>query len=85
MVEKILPSEFWFITINYAVQLSNYLPIKTNTGNLTTPFFEAYSIKPDYRKLLPLLSIAYVKKYKKIQIRARQHPGLTKDQNHPCR
>jgi hypothetical protein len=63
MAEKLLPSEFWFFAISYAVQLSNYLPVKTDAGSLTTPFFEAYGHKPDYRKLLPLFSIAYVKLY----------------------
>ena len=63
MAEKLLPSEFWFFAIQYAVQLSNYLPVKTDIGSLTTPFFEAYGQKPDYRKLLPLFSIAYVKLY----------------------
>jgi len=58
MADKLLPSEFW-----YAVQLSNYLPVKTDTDSLTTPFFEAYGKKTDYQKLLPLFSIAYVKLY----------------------
>jgi len=63
MADKLLPSEFWFFAINFAVQISNYLPVKTDTASLTTPFFEAYGKKPDYRKLLPLFSIAYVKQY----------------------
>ena len=67
MADKLLSSDFWFFAINYAVQLSNYLPVKTDTGTLTTPFFEAYGKKPDYRKLLPLFSIAYVKVYDSIK------------------
>ena len=63
MADKLLPSEFWYFAISYAVQLSNYLPVKTDTASLTTPFFEAHGNKPDYRKLLPLFSIAYVKLY----------------------
>ena len=67
MADKLLSSDFWFFAINYAVQLSNYLPVKTDAGTLTTPFFEAYGKKPDYRKLLPLFSIAYVKVYDSIK------------------
>ena len=65
--EKLLPSKLWFFAITYAVQISNYLPIRTDTGALTTPFFEAYGVKPDYCKLIPLFSIAYVKKYELIK------------------
>ena len=42
-------------------------PSKTDTGKLTTPFFEAYGVKPDYRKLLPLFSTVYVKKCESLQ------------------
>ena len=38
--------------------------IQTNRKTLTTPFFLAFKQKPDYRKLLPLFSAAYVKIYK---------------------
>ena len=64
LVEHLLPSEFWFFAILYAVQVSNYIPIKTNKNKLTTPFYEAYKKHPDYRKLIPLFSAAYVKIYK---------------------
>ena len=67
MADKLLPSEFWFFAINYAVQLSNYLPVKIDTGTLTAPFFEGYGQNPDYRKLLPLFSITYVKLYNSIK------------------
>ena len=62
LVEHLLPSEFWFFAICYAVQVSNYIPIKT-AKNLTTPHYLAYNEHPDYRKLLPLFSTAYVKIY----------------------
>ena len=63
LVEHLLPSEFWFFAIKYAVQVSNYIPIKTDSNKLTTPFYEAYKEHPDLRKLLPLFSAAYVKTY----------------------
>ena len=64
LVEHLLPPEFWFFAIKYAVQVTNYIPIKTNNTTLTTPYFLAYNQKPDYRNLLPLFSAAYVKIYK---------------------
>ena len=63
LVEHLLPSEYWFFAIQYAVQVSNYIPIKTTSNTLTTPHFLAYNEKPDYRKLIPLFSTAYVKIY----------------------
>ena len=63
LVEHLLPSEYWFFAIQYAVQVSNYIPIKTTSNILTTPHFLAYNEKPDYRKLIPLFSMAYVKIY----------------------
>ena len=64
LVEHLLPPEFWFLAISYAVQVSSYIPIKTKSKKITTPYFEAYKKHPDYRKLIPLFSLAYVKIYK---------------------
>ena len=64
LVEHLLPPEFWFFAIKYAVQVTNYIPIKTDKTTLTTPYFLAYNQKPDYQNLLPLFSAAYVKIYK---------------------
>ena len=62
LAENLLPSQFWYFAVRYAVQASNYIPIKTDKkGTLSTPFFLAHNVKPDYRKLLPLFSSAYVK------------------------
>ena len=63
LVEHLLPSEFWFFAISYAVQVSNYIPIRTKDKQLTTPHYLAYRQHPDYRKLIPLFSSAYVKVY----------------------
>ena len=51
LVEHLLPAEFWFFAIRYAVQVSNYIPIKTDSNKLTTPFYEAYKQHPDLQKL----------------------------------
>ena len=67
LVEHLLSPEYWFFSLLYAVQSSNYMGIKTDKGTLTTPFFLAFKIKPDYRKLLPLFSAAYVKIYQSAQ------------------
>ena len=59
LAENLLPSQYWYFAVRYAVQASNYIPIKTDKkGTLSTPFFLAHNIKPDYRKLLPLFSSA---------------------------
>ena len=63
LAEHLLPPDFWYFAIRYAVQVSNYMPIKNGNGKDTTPFFLAYATKPDYRKLSPLFSVAYVKIY----------------------
>ena len=63
LADNLLPPEFWYFAICYAVQINNYMPIKTVDGKDTTPFFQAYGVKPDYRKLIPLFSVAYVKIY----------------------
>ena len=73
LTEHLLPNKFWFHAIQYAVQVSNYLPIQTETHVTTSPHFEVYQTKPDYRKLLPLLSIAYVKEH---------YPGSSKQTFH---
>lgn len=46
--------------IQYAVQVSNYAPIKTNASALSIPHYMAYKEPPDYRKLLPLFLEAYL-------------------------
>lgn len=63
LAEHLLPPKFWFFALRYAVQVANYLPIKTSDGLLTTSFFLAFNKLPDYRKLKPLFSPYYVKVY----------------------
>ena len=62
-MKHLIPPKFCFFAISYAVQVSNYIPIKTDGKKLTTPHYEAYKQHPDYRKLLLLSSAAYVKVY----------------------
>ena len=57
----LLPSQFWFYAIKRAVEVSNYLPIKSS-GIITTPFELVHHVKPDIRTLIPMFSIAYIDK-----------------------
>jgi len=57
----LLPSEYWWFAIKRAVEVSNYLPVRAN-DQLTTPFELVYGHKPDLRLLIPLFSLAYVRR-----------------------
>ena len=60
LISNLLPAKFWSFAIKYAVQAFNYMPfIKDNKW--TTPFQCIYKMKPDYRNLISIFSIAYVK------------------------
>lgn len=61
LTENLLPRQFWFHALKYAVQVSNYLPVKLTNGNISTPHELAHGIPPDYRKLIPLFAVAYTK------------------------
>lgn len=61
LAENLLPNKFWYFALAYAIQVTNYLPVKTSSKSFTSPHFATYGIKPDYRKLIPLFSTAYVK------------------------
>jgi hypothetical protein len=61
LAEHLLPNKFWYHALAYAVQVTNYLPIRSDRKSVTTPHFEVYKSQPDYRKLVPLFSTAYVK------------------------
>ena len=50
MASALLPTEFWWFAIKRAVEVSNYLPIKSN-NIITTPFELVYGSKPDLRLL----------------------------------
>ena len=63
LTTNLLPSDCWYFAIRYAVQVLNYIPFLKN--NIWTTAFEClYNKKPDYRKLLPIFSIGYVKRFK---------------------
>jgi len=64
MTSNLLPFEFWYFGLRYAVQVTNMMPVTLVDGTLSTPFELAYGVKPDWRNLLPLFSIAYVKRFR---------------------
>ena len=56
-----LPSKFWFYALKRATELSNYFPV-LDSEKITTPFELVHNVKPDFRSLFPMFSIAYVRK-----------------------
>ena len=64
MTSNLLPSEFWYFGLRYAVQVTNMMPVTLSDGALSIPFELAYGLKPDWRNLLPLFSVAYVKRFR---------------------
>ena len=61
LTENLLPRQFWFHALKYAVQVSNYLPIKLTNGQVSTPHELAHGTSPDYRKLIPIFAVGYTK------------------------
>ena len=63
LASNLLPSSFWYFALQYAVQVSNYLPY-LHKSTWTSPFELLHNNKPDFRNLHPLFSVAYVKRFK---------------------
>ena len=61
LTSNLLPTKFWYFAVKQAVQVCNYTPIYIQ-NTWTTAFEQMYKIKPDYRNLIPLFSLAYVKR-----------------------
>ena len=61
MTSNLLPSEFLYFGLRYTVQVTNMMPISLQDGTSATPFELAYGIEPDWRNLLPLFSVVYIK------------------------
>ena len=61
LTSNLLPIEFWYFAIKYVVQVINYIPfIKDNKW--TTLVQCIYKMKPDYKNIIPIFSITYVKR-----------------------
>jgi len=61
LAENLLPRQFWYHALKYAVQVSNYLSVKLTNGQISTPHELAHGTPPDYRKLIPLFAVGYTK------------------------
>ena len=63
LTEAKLPKKFWYWALREASLRSNILPVTqhiddpTDPDYMTTPFFEFYCVKPDYRILFPFGAI----------------------------
>ncbi len=55
-----LPAKYWFFALKRACEVVNLMPFKRD-GQVTTPFELIYKQKVDYRNLLPMFSIAYIR------------------------
>ena len=56
-----LPSTFWFYDIKCAMEISDFLPLKS-CDSITTPFEFVHHVKPDICTLITLFFIAYIDK-----------------------
>ena len=70
LTQSMLPVKYWFFAIKRAAEVMNMMPIKIDTL-LTTPHEAAYQTKPDYRTLIPIFCLAYI----------RQHRSVIKESN----
>jgi hypothetical protein len=61
LTENLLPRQFWFHALKYAVHVSNYLPVKLTNGQISTPHELAHGTSPDYRKLIPIFAVGHTK------------------------
>ena len=48
--------------------VSNYMPIQIPNGTWSSPFEQVYHVKPDWRNLVPVFSVAYIKRFRDAQI-----------------
>eukprot|EP00957_Ditylum_brightwellii_P197012 15009238-Ditylum_brightwellii.AAC.1 len=62
LTSNYLPKKFWYFALRAAAQVSNYMPIQADDGTWTTPCEQVYGTKPDWCNLVPIFSLAYVKR-----------------------
>ncbi len=55
-----LPSSYWYFAVKRACEVTNLLPVKKGK-TYTTPFQLVYKQKADYRNLIPMFCLAYIK------------------------
>ena len=60
---SMLPTKYWYFAVKRAVEISNIMPTK-HKSKITTPYELVYNKKPDYRVLIPMFSIAYIRQHR---------------------
>ena len=55
-----LPRKFLYFALKMTAQVSNYMPILLENGQLTNPHEQKYDTKPNWRNLLPMSSLSYI-------------------------
>ena len=63
IASSLLPPTFWWFAFKRAVEVSNYIPIRIN-NSYTTPHELVFHQKPNLQNLLPMFSVAYVRRRK---------------------
>ena len=71
LTRHLLPTKYWFFALRRAVEAANYMPIE-RSGSVTTPHELTHGEKPDYRTLIPIFSVAYVRRKKDGKIKRGQ-------------
>ena len=62
LTSNYLPRKFWYFSLKMAAQVCNYMPIIVENGQWTTPHEQKYGIKPDWRNLVPMFSLGYIRR-----------------------
>ena len=61
LTSSLLPSNYWWLAMKWAVEVSNMLPtLHTTTTTPVSPHELFYQQKPDLRTLVPMFAVAYV-------------------------
>ena len=61
LTSSLLPSNYWWLAMKRAVEVSNMLPtFHMKRANPTTPHELFYGEKPDLRTPVPMFSVAYI-------------------------
>ena len=62
LTSNYLPRKFWYFALKMAAQVSNYMPILLENGQWTTPHEQKYGTKPDWRNIVPMYSLGYIRR-----------------------
>ena len=62
LTSNYLPWKFWYFALKMAAQVSNYMPIILENGQWNTLHEQKYGTKLDWRNLVPMLSIGYIRR-----------------------